>query len=72
MIKCLQSKIETDFAVTVSEAVFTSIHLLALYQDDLEDAASYAGIKYITPKRLFRLFFGKQGRHMLDTVLDCV
>lgn len=48
-IKHLRSQLESDFSITISEAVFTSLHLLALYQDDLEDVATNIGIKYVTP-----------------------
>lgn len=54
VIKQLKDPLESTFRVHIDEAVFTSTHLLALYQDDLEDAASFAGIKYVTLKKQFR------------------
>jgi hypothetical protein len=45
----LRSQLESDFSISIFEAVFTSSHLLALYQDDLEDIAVNVVIKYITP-----------------------
>lgn len=50
----LQSQLEKDFRISISRAVFTSAHLLALYQDDLEDAACFAGIGYVIPKHQFK------------------
>jgi hypothetical protein len=61
LIKDLQSQLEEDFDIVISEAVFTSSHLLALYQDDLEDAAYHAGIKYITPNHLFKPILWETG-----------
>lgn len=54
VIEHLRSQLEADFDISIYEAVFTSSHLVALYQDDLEDAANYTGIKYITPKKQFK------------------
>ena len=54
VIKHLRSQLESDFGISISEAVFTSSHLLALYQDDLEDAAVNVGIKYVTPRWQFK------------------
>ncbi|RDL37428.1 Uncharacterized protein BP5553_04861 [Venustampulla echinocandica] len=53
-IKHLRSQLESDFSISISEAVFTSSHLLALYQDDLEDVAVDVGIKYVTPRYQFQ------------------
>jgi hypothetical protein len=53
-IKHLRSQLESDFGISISEAVFTSSHLLALYQDDLEDVAVDIGIKYVTPRYQFQ------------------
>ncbi|CZR66018.1 uncharacterized protein PAC_15918 [Phialocephala subalpina] len=53
-IKHLRSQLESDFSINISEAVFTSSHLLALYQDDLEDVAVNVGIKYVTPRYQFQ------------------
>ena len=50
MVSCLRSKLEANHGIRITEAVFTSSHLVALYKDDLEDTASYLGIKYVTPK----------------------
>jgi hypothetical protein len=54
VIRHLRSKLESDYGISISEAVFTSSHLVALYQDDLEDAAWNVGIKYVTPKSQFQ------------------
>lgn len=54
VIRHLRSQLESDFGISISEAVFTSSHLLALYQDDLEDAAENVGIKYVTPASQFK------------------
>ena len=53
VIKHLQLQLETNFGIKISEAVFTSSHLLALYQDDLQDAAFHVGIQYTTPRGQF-------------------
>jgi hypothetical protein len=53
VIKHLQSQLETDFSINISEAVITFSHLLALYQDDLQDAAFHVGIQYTTPRGQF-------------------
>jgi hypothetical protein len=53
-IQHLRSQLEFDFGISISEAVFTSSHLLALYQDDLEDAAENIGIKYVAPRWQFK------------------
>lgn len=50
VIQHLRSQLEFDFGISISEAVFTSSHLLALYQDDLEDAAENLGIKDVDPR----------------------
>lgn len=57
VIRHLQSELELDFGISISEAIFTSSHLLALYQDDLEDAAENVGIEYVTPKFQFKPIF---------------
>ncbi|KAF8848382.1 hypothetical protein BDZ45DRAFT_732963 [Acephala macrosclerotiorum] len=54
VIQHLRSQLEFDFGISISEAVFTSSHLLALYQDDLEDAAENGGIKYVAPRWQFK------------------
>jgi hypothetical protein len=54
VIQHLRSQLEFDFGISISEAVFTSSHLLALYQDDLEDAAENVDIKYVVPRWQFK------------------
>ncbi|KAI0840948.1 hypothetical protein F5Y06DRAFT_308583 [Hypoxylon sp. FL0890] len=54
VIKQLRSDLESEYHIRVSEAVFTSTHLLALYQDDLMDMADHVGIKYVIPKEQFK------------------
>lgn len=61
VIKRLQSRLEADFGIFISGAVFSSSHLLALYQDDLEDAAYDAGIKYVTPNHQFKPILWETG-----------
>ncbi|EPE30831.1 hypothetical protein GLAREA_03798 [Glarea lozoyensis ATCC 20868] len=56
-IRHLRSQLESDFSISISEAVFTSSHLLALYQDDMEDIAVNVGIKYITPRYQWQPIF---------------
>ena len=50
----LRSQLESDFGINISEAVFTSSHLIALYQDDLEDVAENLGIRYVVPRLQFK------------------
>ncbi|KAK6064053.1 hypothetical protein SCUP234_13169 [Seiridium cupressi] len=40
---------ESTLIVHVEEVVFAASHLVALYQDDIQDATDYAGIEYINP-----------------------
>jgi hypothetical protein len=47
----LRTQLERAFAIHISEAVFTASHLLALYQDDLRDAAAHHQIRYVRPRR---------------------
>lgn len=54
VIKKLRSQIESDLKITVSDATLATIHLEALYQDDVEDICEYAGFKYIIPKSMYR------------------
>lgn len=56
VIEHLRSELEPTLDITVHEAVFAASHLVALYKDDLQDAADHVGIKYITPKDLFKPF----------------
>jgi len=54
VIQHLRSQLEFEFGISISEAGFTSSHLLALYQDDLEDVAQFVGINYVTPRWQFK------------------
>jgi hypothetical protein len=54
VIKELRSQIESDLKITVEDAVLATTHLAALYQDDVQDACSHAGIKYVIPKSMFQ------------------
>ncbi|PNY23692.1 Uncharacterized protein TCAP_06365 [Tolypocladium capitatum] len=54
VIQHLRSELELAYSIRISEAVFTSSHLLGLYQDDLMDMADHVGIKYVTPKNQFK------------------
>lgn len=51
----LRKQLEKDFNITISEAVFASSKLLALYQDDLEDTACFAGVKYVIPRNQWKV-----------------
>lgn len=51
VLRQLRSQLEGAFGVVITEAVFTCSHVIALYQDDMEDAAIHLGIRYVTPKR---------------------
>lgn len=53
VVRHLRSQIEGAFGVRITEAVFTASHLVALYQDDLQDVAAYLGLRYVTPRREF-------------------
>lgn len=57
VIRHLRSELESEFKVSITEAVFTSSHLLALYQDDLEDVAENAGIEFVIPTYQFKPIF---------------
>ncbi|KAI1843511.1 hypothetical protein JX266_010337 [Neoarthrinium moseri] len=52
VIQRLSSEIESTLGIEIQEAVFAASHLVALYQDDIQDAAAYSGIKYVIPKGL--------------------
>ncbi|KAK5653809.1 hypothetical protein OQA88_7967 [Cercophora sp. LCS_1] len=52
-LRHLRSQLQGAFGIQVTEAVFAAPHLVALYQDDLEDAAEHLGIRYVTPKHEF-------------------
>jgi hypothetical protein len=54
VIKKLRLQIESDLKITVSDATLASPHLVALYQDDVQDICENAGIKYIIPNNLFK------------------
>jgi hypothetical protein len=49
----LRAKLEEAFNVSISEAVVTAPHLLALYLDDMHDVAEYVGIKDVRPMRVW-------------------
>ena len=61
VIKDLRKQIETKLGLTVSEAVFATSHLVALYQDDLTDLAKHLGITYVTPHRQYRPLLWETG-----------
>ncbi|KAL9107552.1 MAG: hypothetical protein Q9227_007552 [Pyrenula ochraceoflavens] len=54
MIQNLRSKAEADLSITISSAVAGVPHLVALYQDDIQDAFEYLNLEYLTPKNYFR------------------
>jgi hypothetical protein len=43
--------------IHVSSAVMAVSHLVALYQDDVQETFEYAGIEYVEPKNYFRPVF---------------
>lgn len=57
VIQNLRTELELEFGISISEAVFTSFHLLALYQDDLEDVAENVVIEYVVPTYQFKPIF---------------
>ena len=56
VVRHLRSQLEGAFGIHITEAVFTASHLVALYQDDLQDMATYLGLRYVTPRREFHPF----------------
>jgi hypothetical protein len=50
VIKELRAQIESDLKITVSDAVLTTTHLEAIYEDDFEDICENAGFQLIIPK----------------------
>ncbi|KAK3316895.1 hypothetical protein B0H66DRAFT_605162 [Apodospora peruviana] len=51
VIQTLRHQLEQSYRIEIKEAVFTATHLLALYEEDLRDAASHAGIRYFTASK---------------------
>ncbi|KAH0536745.1 hypothetical protein FGG08_006417 [Glutinoglossum americanum] len=57
LIRDLRLKAESDLGIHISSAVIAVSHLVALYQDDVQDAFEYVGIEYVEPKNYFRPLF---------------
>jgi hypothetical protein len=57
VIRELRLKAESDSGIHISSAVMAVSHLVALYQDDVQEAFEYAGIEYVEPKGYFRPAF---------------
>ncbi|PGH10218.1 hypothetical protein AJ79_05473 [Helicocarpus griseus UAMH5409] len=60
-IRKLRRKIESDLSIRVKDAPIAVQHLVALYQDDVEDVAHYAGIEYSEPSGLFHPVLWESG-----------
>ncbi|KAM7220137.1 hypothetical protein V8F06_004465 [Rhypophila decipiens] len=54
VIVSLVEQIRSALNISVADAVITSAHLHALYQDDLYDIAQYVGFQYVESNRLFQ------------------
>lgn len=54
VIKELKAQIESDLKIIVKDATLTTMHLEALYQDDVADICENAGFQYIIPKELYK------------------
>ncbi|KAK4208670.1 hypothetical protein QBC37DRAFT_431623 [Rhypophila decipiens] len=61
VIVSLVEQIRSALNITVADAVITSTHLHALYQDDLYDIAQYARFQYVEPKRLYQPMLWETG-----------
>src|SRR5256885_1385785 len=57
LIQDLRLKVESDLGIHISSAVMAVSHLVALYQDDVQEAFEYVGIEYVEPKNYFRPVF---------------
>ena len=54
LIKSLCQKAEAELRINIASAVITVSHLIALYQDDIQDAFEYVGLEYVEPKKNYR------------------
>ncbi|KAM7197480.1 hypothetical protein V8F20_006625 [Naviculisporaceae sp. PSN 640] len=61
VIISLRDQIHSALNISITDAVITSPHLHALYQDDLYDIAQYAGIQYKRPKMLYQAILWQTG-----------
>ncbi|KAB5533542.1 hypothetical protein GE09DRAFT_363255 [Coniochaeta sp. 2T2.1] len=52
VVRQLRSQLEHAYNIDITEAVFTLSHLLALYQDYLQDVATHLKLRYVTPQRI--------------------
>ncbi|KAI9767436.1 MAG: hypothetical protein M1840_005665 [Geoglossum simile] len=57
VVRALRQKAESDLGIHISSAVMAVSHLVALYQDDVQETFEYIGIEYIEPKNYFRPVF---------------
>jgi hypothetical protein len=57
LIQDLRLKAEPDLGIHITSAVMAVSHLVALYQDDVEEAFEYVGIEYVEPNRYYRPVF---------------
>lgn len=61
VVKELRSQIESDINIKVENATLAGPHLVALYQDDIQDICDYVGFRYIIPKAMYRPFLWETG-----------
>ena len=54
VLRALRQRAEVQLGVHVTVAAASVPHLVALYQDDVEDALEYLGLEYITIEDYFR------------------
>ncbi len=51
-VRKLRSQIESELGIHVANAILTTTHLVAMYEDDAEDICEYASIKHV-PVQIF-------------------
>lgn len=54
LIESLCQKAQMDLRIEIDSAVITVSHLVALYQDDIQDAFEFVGLRYVEPKKNYR------------------
>ena len=55
--RALLTNIESDYNIKVSSATLAVEHLVALYQDDIEDLCDYLNLKCAKPVKMFKPIF---------------
>lgn len=78
VIDDLRVKAESRLSIKISSAVVSVSHLVAIYQDDMQDAFEYLKMKYIEVPRYFRplvwetaVAFAGYGLGLCDNYTDC-